>query len=195
MKAQHTRWLLGAGLLATLVLVWLAPQDDTVVPRTPARSGKAQPALAQAPLTETAAVDNVATPKPSRVNARVTAPPLRGEALNRPERVAAPDDGVNLFQATTWFIAPPAPPPPPPAPPPPPPPAPTAPALPFVFLGQIIEDGKAQVILARGDRVVTVFVGDAIDKAYRLESLHSGVLTFVYLPLDTRQTLATGVTQ
>jgi hypothetical protein len=72
---------------------------------------------------------------------------------------------------------------------------PTAPALPFVFLGQIVEDGKPQVILAKGDRVVTVFVGDTIDKTYRLESLLSGVLTFVYLPLDARQTLATGVTQ
>jgi hypothetical protein len=193
MKPQHTRALLAAGLLGTLVLVWLAPQDETAVPRTPARSSKAQPVAA--PLSDTAAVDTVASIKPARGNARVAAPALRGDLLTRPEREAAPDDGVNLFQATTWFIAPPPPPPPPPAAPPPPPPAPTAPALPFVFLGQIIEDDQAQVILARGDRVITVIVGDAIDKTYRLESLQKGVLTFVYLPLATRQTLATGVPQ
>jgi hypothetical protein len=149
----------------------------------------------EATAADPVAVDSVPAPKPARANARVAAPSLRAEQLLRPERVPAPDEGVNLFQAATWFIAPPAPPPPPPAPPPPPPPAPTAPALPFVFLGQIVEDGKAQVILAKGDRVVTVFVGDTIDKTYRLESLLSGVLTFVYLPLDARQTLATGVTQ
>jgi hypothetical protein len=66
--------------------------------------------------------------------------------------------------------------------------------LPFSFLGQIIEDEQIQVILARGERVVTVLVGDSIDKNYRLESLKDGTLTFLYLPLDIRQTLATGIT-
>jgi hypothetical protein len=38
-------------------------------------------------------------------------------------------------------------------------------------------------------------VGEDIDKNYRLEALHNGVLTFVYLPLDIRQTLNIGNTQ
>jgi hypothetical protein len=76
---------------------------------------------------------------------------------------------------------------------PPPPPAPTAPALPYVYLGQIIEDQQVQVILSRGNRVVTALVGEVIEKTYRLESATGGLLTFVYLPLDIRQTLATGL--
>lgn len=61
-------------------------------------------------------------------------------------------------------------------------------------MGQITEGDKVQIILLRGERVVTVVPGEQIDKTYRMESFKDGVLTFVYLPLDTRQTLATGPT-
>ena len=91
-------------------------------------------------------------------------------------------------------MPPPAPPAPPPAPPAAPP-VPTAPPLPFAYIGQIVEDQKVQVILARNDRVVTVFVGDNIDNQYRVESLKGGTLTLLYLPLAIRQTLATGASQ
>jgi hypothetical protein len=67
--------------------------------------------------------------------------------------------------------------------------------LPFVYLGQIVEDEKAQVILARGDRVVTVYVGENIDSYYRVVSLKGGTLTLLYVPLDIKQTLATGASQ
>ena len=62
-------------------------------------------------------------------------------------------------------------------------------------MGQIIEDQKIQVILARGERVLTVFVGDNIDANYKVESLKGGTLTLVYLPLNIKQTLATGASQ
>jgi hypothetical protein len=68
-----------------------------------------------------------------------------------------------------------------------------APPFPFAYMGQIVEDGKAQFILSRGDRVVTLAIGDTIDKTYKLDNAAGGVLTFVYLPLNTKQTLATGV--
>jgi Tfp pilus assembly protein PilP len=67
--------------------------------------------------------------------------------------------------------------------------------LPFIYLGQIVEDQKVQVILARGDRVVTVYVGENIDSNYRVEGLKGGTLTLLYVPLDIKQTLATGVSQ
>ena len=60
-------------------------------------------------------------------------------------------------------------------------------------MGQIVQEQKVQVILARGERVVTVPVGENIDKNYRLESFTGGTLTFIFLPLDIRQTLATGL--
>ncbi len=43
--------------------------------------------------------------------------------------------------------------------------------------------------------MVTVSVGETIDNTYRVESLQGGTLTLVYIPLDIKQTLATGVTQ
>lgn len=181
MTAQRRRWLLGLGGVLTLVLAWYAPQEDTAVsrPKTAAVGQRA----ASAPLA-------LRGERPETL--KVASDSMRQEQLGRVER--STDGAVaDLFKSTSWYVPPPPPPPLPKAPPPPPP-VPTAPALPFVFLGQIVEDQKVQVILARGDRVITVMVGDSIDKNHRLESFKGGILTFVYLPLDTRQTLATGLT-
>jgi hypothetical protein len=38
-------------------------------------------------------------------------------------------------------------------------------------------------------------VGDNIDANYKVESLKGGTLTLVYLPLNIKQTLATGASQ
>lgn len=177
MTPSTKRWLLVAGLALTLVLVWLAPEDTTVVSKPGAKARGARGPQVTSPMAA------------SRQSERAA-------ALSVQERESA-SEVADLFSAKSWFVPPPPPPPPPPAPvlPPPPPPAPTAPPLPFTFLGQMVEDQRAQVFLARGDRVLTVFVGASIDASYRLESLRAGVLTFVYVPLDIKQTLATGVSQ
>jgi len=60
-------------------------------------------------------------------------------------------------------------------------------------MGQIIDDQQVQVILAHGNRVVTALVGEVIEKTYRLESVKGGFVTFVYMPMDIKQTLATGI--
>jgi hypothetical protein len=183
MTTPRRRWLLGlAGLLA-LILVWFAPQDEAPVPRSKVASSRQR-----LPVTSP-------EPRPERpVPMGSASGVMRPAQLLRPVRSMSAD-ASNIFKPTSWYLAPPAPPAPPPMPPSPPaqPATPTAPALPFVFLGQITQDQKVQVILARNDRVVTVAVGDPIDKTYRLESLNGGTLTFIYLPLDTRQTLATGI--
>jgi len=179
MNDKQKRWLLIGLAVITLALVWFAPQEDAVEVSAPA----------DRPLARVA--PSVAVPA-SRV--ALAAPQAVELARNpRPPASSAPD----LFKASSWFIPPPPPPPPPPAPPPPPPPpppAPTAPALPFAFMGHIVEGDKVQVLLTRGDRVVTAYVGETIDKTYRVESFKAGFVTFVYLPLNTRQTLATGLT-
>ncbi len=182
MTTRQRHWLLGLGGILTLLLVWFAPQDDIPELRTPPVN-RSQPVPQSAP-------NSRATPAaPSRVASGV----MRQEQLLLARRLPGAA-AADLFKATSWYLPPPPAPPLPPAPAPPPP-VPKAPVLPFVFLGQIIEDQQVQVILARGDRVVTVLVGENVDKTYRLESLKAGLLTFVYLPLDIRQTLATGLTQ
>lgn len=107
----------------------------------------------------------------------------------------APQAASDPFAVRSW--APPPPPPPPAAPlvaaKPPPPPKPQAPPLPFRFLGKIVEPGKGTAfLLARGDRVVSVGVGDAIDENYLVEKYEGGRLYFVYRPLKARQSISVG---
>jgi hypothetical protein len=174
---------MGLGLAATLALAWFAPQDEAPVARskTTARSARTQPESATPASSKNGSVNGIK-------------PTLAAQQLQRPERAAA-TDVKDMFRASSWFVPPPPPPPPPPPGPPPPPPPPSAPVLPFIYLGQIVEDQKVQVILARGDRVVTVYVGENIDSNYRVEGLKGGTLTLLYVPLDIKQTLATGVSQ
>lgn len=74
-----------------------------------------------------------------------------------------------------------------------PPPKPQAPPLPFRFLGQIAEPGKAVAfMLARGERVVSVSVGETINGIYFVEKHQGGRLYFVYKPLKVRQSLSVG---
>jgi hypothetical protein len=107
-------------------------------------------------------------------------------------RVADASKAGAIFSTHSWYVAP-----PPPAyvapPPPPPPPPPTAPPLPFVFLGSYTPSGDATVFfMTRGDRVYDIKVGDTVDGIYLVESAKGGQLTFLYKPLNQRQTLATG---
>jgi hypothetical protein len=186
MTIQRRRWLLGLAGLLLLILVWFAPPDEAPVVRSKvAGSGQRSPVPAAESRTE--------RPRPLGSASGV----MRPAQLLRHERPMSAD-ATNIFKPTSWSLAPPTrsvlpASPPVPSAPPAQPAEPTAPSLPFVFLGQIVEEQKVQVILARGDRVVTVPVGESIDKNYRLESFTGGMLTFIYLPLDTRQTLATGI--
>lgn len=100
-----------------------------------------------------------------------------------------PGDARELFEAKSWFVAPP---PPPPAPPTPPP-EPTAPPLPFRFVGRL-DDGSGSVtyFVNQGTSLRAMKVGESIDGTYRFDSDSGGVLQFTFLPLNTRQTLAIG---
>lgn len=178
MTAQKQRILLALALVVTVALVWFAPEDTT--PQVAQSGSKSAKARVPAPGVPRAAAS-------ASNSANATARP----SLAMRERVPA-EEILNLFIASSWYRPPPPPPPAPPAPPPPPP-APVTPPLPFTYMGQVVEDGKPLYILARADRVITVQAGDAIDKTYRLDSASGGVLTFVYVPLGTKQTLATGV--
>lgn len=167
MTPARRKWVLGLALVATLVLVWLAPEEEAPPSRSAvakAQQAKIQAARSSAIVMNDGQLESAVRPKAGEV--------------------------VDLFKSRTWYI-----PPPPveePKGPPPPPPVPTAPPLPFAFMGQVIEDQQVQVVLTRSNRVVTVREGEMIDRNYRLESFHDGILTFVYLPLDIKQTLVIG---
>lgn len=98
---------------------------------------------------------------------------------------------VDIFAPRDWQ------PPPPPAPPVEEvAPAPQAPPLPFRLVGRFIEDGQATVfLLAEGQRVFAVRVGDRIGERYRIEKIERGQLVFRYRPMNARQTLAVGDAQ
>lgn len=179
MTARQQRILLVLALLVTLGLVWFAPEDSNPPPVNKTAKARSTPAAVPRAPTSTARGDTSAASTGVRPSLSL--------------RVREPsDDILSLFRAATWYLPPPPPPPAPPAPPPAPP-VPVTPPLPFAYMGQLVEDGVPIYILARGDRVVTVRTGDLIDKIYRLEGSAGGVLTFVYVPLGTKQSLATGV--
>jgi len=181
MKPAQRKWILGLGLAATVALVWLAPEDE---------ASKARPASRT--MLELATGGDAAkvrsTPAKTPLSSTLAMQDAQLEQVPRAETGAVAD----LFRSRTWFVPPPPPPPEPAKGPPPPPSEPTAPPLPFAFMGQVVEDQQVQVVLVRGDRLVTVRAGEKIDQNYRLESIQNGILTFVYLPLDIKQTLAIG---
>jgi hypothetical protein len=68
-------------------------------------------------------------------------------------------------------------------------PRPEAPALPFRYMGKVVEDGKTEILLLRGDEHFAVAAGQKIDNEYRLDKVTASALTITYLPMKTKQTL------
>ncbi len=68
-------------------------------------------------------------------------------------------------------------------------PAPQAPPLPFIYLGQVNENGKTVYFLSREQLLYTVHAGDMLDGQYRLDEGSQSRLEFTYLPLNMKQTL------
>jgi len=75
---------------------------------------------------------------------------------------------------------------------PPLPPLPGAMLMPFTYLGKKSSDGIWEVYLARGDETLIVHDQTVIDSTYRVESIKPPVLTLVYLPQKTVQTIDIG---
>ena len=67
--------------------------------------------------------------------------------------------------------------------------APSAPPMPYRVAGLMVQDGAAQVVLAKGDRVLTVREGETLDDGYRVEAIKPDGVTLVYLPMNHRETL------
>ncbi len=62
------------------------------------------------------------------------------------------------------------------------------PPLPFTYLGKMLDEGKLQVFLARGEDSHIVRAGQKIGQ-YRVEKVDETSVTFTHLPSKTRQVL------
>lgn len=177
MKAATRRTWLAASVVLLLALIWFAPGEDDDI---------SAPAVDKATHGRKVVTERgkQANPSASQISSATT-PTLQP---TRPNRNASTDAVPDLFAAVSWYVAP----PPPPEPPPPPP---SAPPLPFVYLGQYIEGDQQSIMLTRGARMLSVHVGEVIDKTYQVVSMQDGQLTFLYLPLNVAQSLATGTPQ
>jgi hypothetical protein len=67
--------------------------------------------------------------------------------------------------------------------------APQAPALPFRYVGRLLQNGKAEVLLMRGVVLYSLAEGDEIDGEYRLERISAAKIRFTYLPNRMTQEL------
>jgi hypothetical protein len=68
--------------------------------------------------------------------------------------------------------------------------APVAPPMPYRVAGRVMNNGVTQIVLARGDGVLTVSEGDILDGTYKVERILADSVTLVYTPLDVREDLA-----
>jgi hypothetical protein len=66
---------------------------------------------------------------------------------------------------------------------------PEAPELPFRYMGKVIEDGKLEILLLRGEESFAVAAGQKVGEEYRLDKVTASSLTFTYLPMKKKQTL------
>jgi len=157
------RAILGGVLVATVAAA-LVPEDQDVSPPPGARAAR--------PVRETSGTRNAVSDE--------ALPQLKLDRLAQPSSREAVRDA---FEERSW-----APPPPKPAPPPPP----MAPPLPFKYMGKIMDGGEIVVFLAKQDSNYSVRTGDKLDSNYQVEDIKPGVMTFNYLPLGQKQTLAIG---
>jgi hypothetical protein len=159
-SGRRRLFLLGLCLTATLAVAAVSGIDESDISGEPTVSRERREPAAK---------------ETRSVLAKVTREPL--------ETVEA-----DIFAARSWQ----------PAPPPPSKPAATADArptvlsLPFAYAGQLgnPQTGKLIIYLTRGDTLYTVSAGDVIDESYRVEAITDRQITFVYLPMQTQQTLA-----
>lgn len=100
------------------------------------------------------------------------------------QRKWAEESSGDPFRVVQWYT--------PPKAKAPPPPAPVAPPLPFVYFGKMAEGEEPYAFLQKGKVVQVVKAGDELDKKYRVESITSNAVTFVYLPLNTVQVATLG---
>ena len=110
------------------------------------------------------------------------APGERAGRLALPDRIALGEPRAELFGPHSWQ-------PPAPRAAATAPRVPTAPPMPYQFAGKLLQDGRLQVFLSKGDAVVAIQEGDTLDGGYRVESIGETQVTLIYLPLKQKQSI------
>jgi len=59
--------------------------------------------------------------------------------------------------------------------------------MPYRVAGEVVYDGIARLVLAKGGEVLTVRPGETLEDGYRVESIAADGVTLVYLPLGLRE--------
>jgi len=181
MKLQRWHWVMM--VLVTAALVVMAPSDDGDVAKKGSRPDKAGSSV---PVAKLPVSDRPVSIEGGRVEL---------ELLTKLEMQQKATSHINdVFNQTSWYVAPPPPPKPLVTAPPPPPEvlAPVAPLLPFTYLGRYGDTETRTVVLSKGEKVYTVTVGEIIENTYRVEKFTKGAVNMTYLPLNIVQTLRTG---
>jgi hypothetical protein len=178
MKLKRWHWI---AIAAAILLVVMAPDDES----TTGKGVRPSKAATSAPSSTAASADGRS---PGRVELEL----LAKLEKRQQERGKVSD----VFNQTSWYVAPPAPvltakqkqeaEVPVSAP------APTAPPLPFTYLGRYGDTDGRTVVLAIGEKVYPVKVGDVIDNTYRVEKFSPGMVNLTYLPMNIVQSLRTG---
>jgi hypothetical protein len=88
------------------------------------------------------------------------------------------------FRTMQWYVAP--------KPKAEPPPVPVAPPLPFTYFGKMAEGEQPYAFLQKGKAVQVAKVEDVLENKYRVESITSSAVTFIYLPLNQKQVAVLG---
>ena len=64
-----------------------------------------------------------------------------------------------------------------------------APSLPFRYIGRVVQNGKLEVLLMRGERLYSLAAGDKAGEDYVLERIGDASLSFTHVPSNVRQSL------
>jgi hypothetical protein len=115
--------------------------------------------------------------KPARIQAADAAPDIDLAKLNRSQANAPQNDpfAPRSFERAVQHAGAGAPAAPP-----------SAPALPFTYFGKLIENGKTEVFVMRGDELISIAVGQKIDGEYRVDAITESRIVFTYLPLKAK---------
>ena len=178
MKLGRLQW--GAIVIATLLLVVLAPSDNEPGGKSQAGNQRAGD-TSGAGRSRTHEAGHVELDRLAKLELQHKDPKKVGDAFNTlswdeparmPSRSILPSQPSPLAASAVAV--------------------PEAPPMPFIYLGRYGDTAARTVVLAKGERVYTVAVGEVIENIYRVEKFTYGTVNLTYLPLNIEQHLPTG---
>ena len=184
-KKPINKWLIGLMLLAMILTVWTAFNDnpnevDDIANDKPLQRGVLE--------------------KPSSIKSQANQQILQITASERTAEAANTESDTwqqltrkppstklyNLFKVHSWVVVPPlVKQKPQPAPPP------VAPIAPFTYMGKLEDPIKGtQVFLMLNGRLYAVFKGEKIDQQWRLDTEDANTIHLTFIPLNLPQVLS-----